>query len=322
MAATPRAPPANAPPPATTGVTSLLPAPGEPDVAYLVDLSNWARAAFASAPHETTPSGEPVGMVRAVIRRLVRLLVEQEPAYLGVCADSPGPVWQHALFPDYKKDHKDPGEEYRSQIDRVLSILALHRIPVLRAAGFQADDLLATAVRHLRALSVRVVMISRDHDLWQLVDAAGNVLAWDGIASTCVGAAEVRARYGVGPELLGDLLALSGEGDSVPGLEGIGAKTAARLLTRHGSLDRVLLRWQWETGKLSLTLRDGGDRARHSRALVRLRDDAPVTVDPGELRVGWDEADARALRAVGAELGIVQMMRVESMPKPPSGHPG
>ena len=86
------------PVPVLTGTTSLLPAPGEPDVAYLVDLSNWARAAFATAPPEEGPRGEPVAMVRQVVRRLVRLLTEQDPAYLAFCADSPGPVWQHALL--------------------------------------------------------------------------------------------------------------------------------------------------------------------------------------------------------------------------------
>jgi DNA polymerase-1 len=301
--------------PTATGTSSLLPAPGEPDVAYLVDLSNWARAAFASAPPERTSTGEPIGVVRLVVRRLVRLLLEQSPAYLGVCADSPGPVWQHALFAGYKRDRVAPGEDYDTQIARVIEILALHRIPVLRATGFQADDLVATAVARLRAASLRVVVISRDHDLWQLVDAGGDVLAWDGLADTAVGAAEVHARYGVGPELLGDLLALTGSGDSVPGVEGVGAKTAARLLARQGSLGRVLERWQWETGKLGVRLRDGAERARLSRELVRLREDAPVTLNLDELRVGWDEDDARALRALGIELGILAMARVESMPK-------
>ncbi len=295
---------------------TLLPAPGEPDACYLIDLSGWARAAWEVCPPTRAETGERVEVVRAVVAKLVRLLVDQEPAYLGIASDTPGRVWQHDLWPAYKAARREPGAEYHAQIERLVEVFELHRIPVFRAPGFQADDLIAAAAAHARGASLRVVIVSRDRDLWQLLDEEGEIIAWDGKSAQAIGAAEVRVHHeGVGPAQLADLLALAGHGDEAPGVEGVGAKTAARLLLRHGSLDEVLRKWSWQTGKLGPALRDGADTARLSRRLVALRADAPIAFDLEALRVGWGDEDAAALRRLGATLGIRGMMAVESLPK-------
>lgn len=296
---------------------TLLPAPGEPDGCYLVDLSGWARAAWETCPPSRAETGERVEVVRAVVGRLVRLLVEQQPASLAFAADTPGPVWRQALWPGYRASRRDPGELYHAQLERLAEIARLHRIPVLRAPGFQADDLLAAATVRARAKGLRVVLVSRDHRLWTLLDEEGEIIAWDGKSPTPVGAAEVRARHdGVGPALLADLRALVGHEDDAPGIPGVGQKTAARLLLRHGSLGEVLRKWQWQAGKLGPALRDGAEAALLSRRLVELRADAPIDLDLAELRVGWGREEAAALRRLGAALGIQRLTEVEDMPKP------
>jgi 5'-3' exonuclease len=294
---------------------TLLPAPGEPDACYLLDLSGWARGI-----HEVRRplAGDHV-VSRSVVGRLVNLLLDQQPAFLAVAADTPGATWQNAIWPGYKAKRVDPGEAYDAEIETILRVLTAHRIPVLRAAGFEADDLLATAARRARGAGLRVVIVSRDHDLWQLCDEAGEVVVWDGAAETAVGAPEVRARYGVGPELLADLMALAGDGDEAPGIAGVGEKTAAELLRKRGSLAETLRKWDWETGARRQRLRDGGDAARMSRELVTLREDAPIHLDLAEMAVGWDAADAAAIRALGAELEIPRMLGVlpQGFPKKP-----
>jgi DNA polymerase-1 len=298
---------------------TLLPAPGEPDACYLVDLGGWARAAWETCPPARAESQERVEVVRAVVARLVRLLVEQAPAYLGFAADSPGRVFQHDLWPAYKAGRREPGELYDAQLERLAEILALHRIPLFRAAGFQAVDLLAAAAARARAAELRVVLVSRDHRLFQLLDEEGEVIAWDGKAVTAIGAPEVRARFdGAGPAQLADLRALVGHEDEAPGIPGVGTKTAAKLLVRHGTLEEVLRKWSWQTGKLGIALRDGADAARLSRRLVELRADAPIDFELAALRVGWGSEDAATLRRLGAALGIRSMAEVDPMPKPAS----
>jgi DNA polymerase-1 len=297
-------------------MTSLLPAPGEPDACYLVDLSGWARAAWEVSLPARADTGERIEVVRAVVARLVRLLVDQDPAYLGIAADTPGRVWQHDLWPDYKAGRRDPGDDYHAQVERLGEIFARHRIPVFRAAGFQADDLLAAAAGRARAAGLRVVIVSRDHDLFQLLDEEGEIIAWDGKSNEAIGAPEVRAHHeGVGPAQLADLLALVGHEGEAPGVPGVGLKTAARLLLKHGSLEEVLRKWQWHPGKLGPALRDGAAAARLSRQLVTLRADAPLDFDLRELRLGWDQEDAAALRRLGVTLGIRSMVGVEALPK-------
>lgn len=297
--------------PAPPTTTTLLPAPGEPDAFYVVDLSGWARAI-----HEVAKAS-PGSVTRSVVGKLVQLLLLQKPAFLAFAADTPGPTWQHALWPSYKAKRVDPGPAYDAEIDAILRVLAAHRIPVLRAAGFSADDLLATAARRARGCGLRVVVVTRDHDLWQLCRDDEAVVIWDGNADTAIGAPEVRARYGVGPKLLGDLMALAGDSDEAPGIAGIGEKTAAELLQKRGSLDEVLRKWDWEEGARRTRLRDGAEAARMSRELVTLRDDLPIAFDLAELAVGWGSDDAAAIRRLGEELEIPRMCGVESLPKAP-----
>src|SRR4051812_40204414 len=231
-------------PPLAQARPTLLPAPGEPDACYLIDLSGWARGI-----HEVRRplSGDHV-VSRSVVGRLVNLLLDQQPAFLAVAADTPGATWQNAIWPGYKAKRVDPGDAYDAEIETILRVLTAHRIPVFRADGFEADDLLATAARRARRAGLRVVIVSRDHDLYQLCDDRGEIVIWDGASETAVGAREVQARYGVGPELLGDLMALAGDADEAPGIAGIGEKTAAALLRKRGSLGEVLRKWDWETG--------------------------------------------------------------------------
>ncbi len=294
-------------------MTALLPAPGEPDACYLVDLSGWSRPCYAV---------EGAGaVVRGCVGKLVNLLLEHAPAYLGFAVDLPGRTWHHDLWAGYHSKRTTPGDDYFDALDTVIKVLMAHRIPVLMSPGFNADDVIATATAEARAAELRVVIVSKDQDLWQLLDEEGSVIASDGKSSEAIGAADVRGKYhGIGPTWLGDLLALAGDGDEAPGVPGCGIVKGAALLKRYGPtgddpLEMVLKHGPAGKGKLAAALREHADDARLGRKLVTLRK-APIVWDLDELEVGWDAEDAAKIRRMGQALGNARMAGVDASPKP------
>jgi len=278
-----------------------LPPPGADDVLYLVDIAGWIHRAFHALPPLTAPNGEPTGATSGVAGALVRLLIDRLPAYLAVAMDPPGPGFRRELFPAYKAARPPPHPDLGPQIARVRQLVEAHRIPVLEVPGFEADDAIAAATRRALAVGLRVVIVAQDKDLAQLV--GDRVVLWDG-RDRVTGPEEVRGRWGVGPELLGDLLALAGDAvDGVPGVPGIGAKTAADLLQRRGSLEEVLRKADWEPSRtMRAKLRRYAEEARLSRKLVELRADAPIPFDLAALCVGW--GDPAPIRDLYEQLGL------------------
>lgn len=210
----------------------------------LIDLSGWTHQAWAIGGAE--------GMTRLVVARLTRLLEHPAPACVAVALDSSGPTWRHvrteAMPPRdrYKASRERKPVEFYTQSRRIMEIVTYHRIPVLAAEGFEADDVIAAAVLEADALGLDVAIVSADKDLCQLVTCPfgsatpQRVVVWDG-AEGVVGPDEVRAKWGVEPTLLGDLLAICGDNsDNVRGVPGIAEKGAATLLRAFGSLANVL----------------------------------------------------------------------------------
>lgn len=325
---------------------------GRGDTAFLLDLSSLARGLFHTLPPAQSEGGEPIAVTAAVSLRLVQMIAQLRPAFLGVCADGATAIgeeedpaaarlrryWRAHLWPDYKKDRTPPGPEYDAQIERLIDICRAHKIPVFRAPSFEADDFFGALVPRLRRLGLRVVIVSKDHDLWQL--AGPGVAIWDGdLGHALTTAADVEAHYHVPAHWFAAALALAGDGDEAPGLPGVGLERAAALIGRHaprdgtpldaaGVVERVLSRWRWEstgrgvTSKVGLALRDGAAVARLSLRLVELRENGdpvvPVALDLAELRTGWDADDARRVREIGEELSIAVLRSCPARPKAPS----
>lgn len=292
---------------------NLLPLPNDPDALWILDLSSWVRGAWESIKPAPPPDDlHDRSVVLAFARRLAGLLGTERPARLVAAVDSRSPPWQAALWPGYKAGRKQPGPGYWEQLRVVRQVLGLHNIPCVEADGYQADDVIATLTMKALVADLRVVIITKDHDLWQLVGPL--VLAWGGaVDDPVIDRAAVMKRYhGIGPDLLADMMALAGDGDEAPGIPRIGDKTAAALLLKRGSLGEVFRKWQWEKGKLSAALRDGYDAAMLSRELVSLRE-VPMSFEPDDAIVGWSAADAMAIRAFGEELGSDVLRSADAM---------
>jgi DNA polymerase-1 len=283
-------------------------------------LAYRAHFAFADRPL-TTRDGEVTSAVYGFILALRRVIEDLAPQRLVVVFDPKGPTFRHEAFAGYKAQRERMPSELRAQLAHIHRWLEASGIPWISIDGFEADDVLATLGRRAAEAGMRALVVSNDKDLLQVVGPGVSVVQL-GRASEpprVLDEEGVRASFGVGPSGIVDLLALTGDStDNVPGVPGIGRKTAAKLLEEHGSLDGVLAAAAtMKPGKTRESLLASGDAVRFSRDLVRLRTD--VEVGPlEELRPR--PKDAAALRELLERLDF-QSLRKDAGPvaAPPDG---
>jgi DNA polymerase-1 len=294
-----------------------LPAPGEADVLYLVDLSGYVFRAYHAIAPLTSPTGEPTHATYGTVNMLSKLVEERRPAYLAVAMDAPGRTFRDDLDARYKAHRPAPPADLMVQMERCREIVEAYGIPIFAGDGLEADDFIAALVAKARERALRVVIASADKDLMQLVDD-GDVVLWDAMRDKVFGTPEVVEKFGVPPTQMRDLLALVGDtSDNVPGVKGVGPKTAAELLAQHGSLDGIYAHLdEVKKPRLRETLREHEGEARLSQRLVTLRDDAAVTLDLEALRYGG--ADGARLRDIFTALGFTRF--VKSAPPPKAVH--
>ena len=278
--------------------------------ALLVDGNGLAyRAYFAFIRNPLRNSrGEETSVCYAFLSTLRRWLDKYAPERVIVVFDPPGRTHRHAVFPDYKANRPPRPESLAAQMPRLHELLQALRIPVVELPGWEADDVLATLVRHVERQGTRVVLASADKDLRQLISDSVRVLR-PGIATGTDeewGPAELERSMGLRPEQVVDWLALAGDAsDNIPGVAGIGEKTALDLLRTHGSLAALLAHpEQVEKPALRQKIEAGRDAALLSWQLVVLREDAPVPeVAP------WAGPDWNALRPLLQQLEFHQLLR-------------
>ncbi|MGQ0663973.1 MAG: DNA polymerase I [Pseudomonadota bacterium] len=242
----------------------------------LVDGSGYIFRAFHALPPLTRPDGTPIGAVLGFVNMLLKLLDGHAGDHLAVIFDAGRRSFRNDIYPDYKAHRPDPPPELVPQFALVREATRAFNVPAIELAGFEADDLIATYTRLAREHGMEVIIVSSDKDLMQLVRAGVTML--DPIRQRPIGEAEVRDKFGVGPERVVDVQALAGDAsDNVPGVPGIGVKTAAELINAYGDLDTVLARsHEIKQPKRRETLLANRDMARLSRELVRLKDDVAV----------------------------------------------
>ncbi len=283
-----------------------LPEPGDPEVLYVMDLMGYVFRAYHALPPMSTSAGEPTHAVYGVTQMLLALVNQQRPRYLAVTLDPPGPSFRHELFDAYKANRKERPEDLRPQIERLEEVIEAYDIPCFMEPGFEADDVIATLVRQAREAGLRVVIVAADKDLLQLV--GDGVIMYDTMRERIFGVAETQVKLGVPPTQVVDYLAMVGDSsDNVPGVKSVGPKTAAQLLADYPTLDEIYAHLDDIPRKGTRTkLAEQRAEAMLSRELVRLRDDAPVTLDVEAVRYGG--ASPARLRALFTKLEFHKLL--------------
>ena len=207
----------------------------------LVDGSSSLYRAFFALPPLSNSKGTPTHAILGFTTMLLKLLREEEPDAVAVAFDGPGPTARHLEFAAYKAQRPEMPETMVQQIPYVHRVLAAMRVPVLRIPAEEADDILGSVAMRAAAGGYRVILVSGDKDLFQLVGE--RIVVRDTMKERIWGPAEVQERYGIAPRQFPDLLALMGDNiDNIPGVPGVGEKTARDLLQRFGTLEAVLER--------------------------------------------------------------------------------
>jgi DNA polymerase-1 len=268
----------------------------------LVDGSGYLFRAFFALPPMTRPDGTPVNAVLGFTSMLWKLLQEHPDDHVVVVFDAGKKSFRNDLYEAYKANREEAPEELVPQFPLVREAARAFELPVVEVAGLEADDLIASYARAARQAGEEVVVVSSDKDLMQLV--GDGVSMWDPLKQKPIDRDAVIERMGVPPEQVRDLLALTGDtSDNVPGVPGIGPKTAAQLLEEYGSLEGLLARLDTiRQPKRRQALEENAERARLSWRLVGLKDDAPLPVPIEAAR--RRPLDARKLLAFCQENGF------------------
>ncbi|MEM1035416.1 MAG: DNA polymerase I [Pseudomonadota bacterium] len=257
---------------------------------YLVDASAYIFRAYHALPPLTRASdGIPVGAVSGFCNMLWKLLEDlkgpDRPTHFACVFDKSSYTFRNDLYPDYKANRSEPPEDLRPQFPLVREAAIAFHTHALEMEGYEADDLIATYARQAEAKGARVTIVSSDKDLMQLVTDKIGML--DTMKNKTVGVAEVIEKFGVTPDKMIDLQALTGDStDNIPGAPGIGPKTAATLLDTFGTVEDVLERaGEIKQNKRRETLIEHADAVRISKTLVTLKTDVPVEVPMEDLAV-------------------------------------
>ena len=269
---------------------------------YLIDSHGQLYASYYAIKALTSPKGEPTGATYGFVRALLKVLREEKPEYLAACFDLPGPTRRHEAYAEYKAHRKPIPDDLPVQIERVHEILRLLGVPAVESPGYEADDCIAAMVERARTAGLEVVICSRDKDMEQLVGPG--VMMLDTKTFEHLDTAAIVKKRGVNPEQMIDMLALMGDAsDNIPGVPGIGEKTATRLIAQYGTLDELLAHADEIKGKLGERLRAHTEDALQSRDLVRLLPEAPLAIDLDACRTP-ESFDTEQLVALFRDLGF------------------
>ncbi|MBM4286648.1 MAG: DNA polymerase I [Deltaproteobacteria bacterium] len=274
---------------------------------FLIDISSYIYRAYYAIRELSTSQGFPTNAIFGVTTMLLKVLRERQPSHLALVFDSKGPTFRHRRFPAYKAHRPGMPDDLVKQLDYLRRIIAALNLPGLELEGYEADDLIATLTRQALTAGMEVEIISGDKDLLPL--AGAGVTIWDPMQEVSFTPEVIEAKYGLPPSVLVDMRALVGDpSDNIPGVPGIGVKTAQKLMARFHSLEELLAHLdEVKEKKLRERLRQYQEQARLSRELLLLDDQAPLPADVAALQPGpWDVA---ALGQLFAELEFSKLAK-------------
>ncbi len=251
----------------------------------LVDGSGYIFRAFYGLPSMTNENGVPVNAVFGYTKMLLKLIDDFKPMYVAVIFDVARKTFRNDLYDLYKANRSDPPEELIPQFSIIREATNAIGLPVVEMEGFEADDLIATYSNMAQKTNKKVIIISSDKDLMQLVD--DNTILFDPMKQHWIDDEQVFEKFGVYPSKVIDVQSLAGDSsDNIPGVPGIGVKTAAELINQYGDLEQLLARAiEIKQNKRRENLLEFADQARLSRSLVTLKKDVPIKSKIDEFKI-------------------------------------
>lgn len=273
---------------------------------YLIDGSSYIYRAYHAMGGLSNSKGFPTGAIFGFCNMLQKTMKDRAPARIAVVFDAKGPNFRHEMYPEYKANRPAMPEDLRLQIPKIHEIVEAYRIPSVAIEGFEADDIIATLALEARQKGWQVTIVSGDKDLAQLV--GNGILMWDPQKDVLYDPDGVEKKFGVPPELILDYMALVGDAsDNIPGVPGVGPKTASNLLREFGSLEGVYSNLEKVSQKkVKENLQKNKDIALLSRKLATLSEQAPVDRKLEDMVVL--EQDSEKLREIFKELEFKRLM--------------
>lgn len=255
-----------------------------PDTLYIIDGTNLIFRAYYAVRGLSTSSGFPTNAIYGFTNMILKLIKDEKPDYLAIAFDSGKPSFREDLYPKYKANRKEPPDDLRQQFPHMPRIVDALNIPCVMVEGIEADDIIGRIAKKAEKEGKRVVIVTGDKDFMQLVNEDISLL--DTMKEKKIGVAEVIEKFGVSPEKVTDILGLSGDAsDNIPGVAGVGPKTATRLIEKYGDIEALIKNSDKLDGALKDKIEKHADMARLSKKLATIHVDVDVDIDIGSFKV-------------------------------------
>ncbi|MCX5695610.1 MAG: DNA polymerase I [Candidatus Omnitrophica bacterium] len=276
---------------------------------YLIDATAFCYRAFYAIRGLSTTFGQPSGAIYGFINILNKLLKENKPEYLAACFDVSRDTFRAKKFAEYKIQRPPMPDDLSSQIPFIKEIISNYGIKILEKAGYEADDVIATLAKEAQAKGMHTVIISSDKDILQLVDKDIEVYSPYKDEGITYDEKMVLQRFGVKPSQVPDVISLMGDtADNIPGIPGIGEKTALGLISEFGSLDNLLADPEKiKKDKIRATLKENIKQIKLNKELALLVDDVKLDFSPQDLKIG--EAKAKELARLFKHLEFKKFLK-------------
>jgi DNA polymerase-1 len=280
--------------------------PAEKETLYLLDGSSYIYRAYFAIRHLSSPTGFPTNALYGFTQMLLKVMKDHAPAHVAVVFDAGKVTFRHEIFPSYKANRAAMPDDLVPQLEPIKQMVRAFSIPALELPGFEADDIIGTIAKDCEAKGMKCVVVTGDKDLMQIV--SDNVTLLDTMKEKSFGIPDVIEKFGVPPERVVDVLGLWGDAsDNIPGVPGIGEKTAKKLMEEFGSLDNLLAHASEVKGKNGERLVECADQARLSRQLATIDCAVPIEYRLEDFAVS--PADNRRLAALFREYGFTTLMK-------------
>jgi len=258
---------------------------------YIIDGSGYLYRAFYAIRELSNSAGLPTNAVYGFTQMLLKIIKDKKPDYLAIAFDERGPTFRHEQYENYKVDRPSMPDPLSQQIPYIHKMVEAFRIPLLKDAGLEADDLIGALAKKGEAAGLEVVIVTGDKDMYQLITP--HVTVYDSMKDKLHTETTIQERFGIAPNQIVEMMGLMGDKvDNIPGVAGIGEKTAVTLIKEYGTIENLLEHLdQVKKPKLRQSLETEQDKARLSRELATIQVDCPVEFDLEKLETQDPDLD-------------------------------